>query len=78
MTASAVLQHVPTRFDPDQLLKARLDAGLTLRDVAAVTGWNHGTVNRYERGVIDPTAGVLAVLADLYRVAPGKLFTTAG
>lgn len=75
MAAPAVLLPARTRFEPGRLLAARQASGLTLRDVAAATGWHHSTPHRYESGDVDPPAGALALLASLYGVLPGDLFT---
>lgn len=72
MAASAVLQHA--HFRPDRLRAAREAAGLSLRDVSAATGLHYTIPGRFERGVVDPRASVLGVLAALYGVHPGDLF----
>jgi transcriptional regulator with XRE-family HTH domain len=62
-------------LDPAALRRARLAAGYTIFDVGAATGRTPSVVARYERGLIDPPASVLAALAGLYRVNPGTFFT---
>lgn len=53
-------------FDPEALRNARHAARLTQLDVQKATGIYEGTIGRYERGVITPSAWVLADLANLY------------
>lgn len=72
MTAPAALQYA---LNPVALRKARQRAGLSLDEVAPHVGRTASVIARYERGVIDPPASVLADLAALYRVPPGWLFS---
>jgi transcriptional regulator with XRE-family HTH domain len=72
MAVAATLQRV--QFQPDRLRAARLAAGLSLRDVGARTGRHFTTARRFEAGIVEPRAGELAMLAELYGVHPGDLF----
>lgn len=72
MPPAAVLTHA---LDPAALRRARVAAGFTIFDVGTATGRTPSVVARYERGLIDPPASVLAAMAGLYQVNPGSFFT---
>lgn len=62
-------------FEPCRLRAARKAAGYTLAQVADIVDRHWMTIRRYEVGLIDLPASMLAELAALYRVHPGDLFT---
>ena len=67
------------RFRGDALLMARLELGLTQRDVAdkcKALGRNveDSNLSRYERGLIVPGPRSLPVLAEVLGLAVGDLF----
>ena len=76
MTATAVL-HRAHALDPDALRRHRRAAGMSLGDVAPHVGRAASIVARYERGIIDPPASAVGILAGLYGVDPGEFFTPA-
>jgi transcriptional regulator with XRE-family HTH domain len=55
------------------LRRARLDAGLTQRQVADAIGVPHTYPSRWERGVVGPRPESLLALADLFRLDPAAL-----
>lgn len=71
MTAPAVLHPA---LDPAALRRARRAAQLSLEVAGSRVGRAASIVARYERGLIDPPASVLAALAGLYDVHPGEFF----
>jgi len=80
MTAPAALQRallVDPALDPAALRRARRAAGLSLHAVAPQVERTASVVARYERGLVDPPASVLAALAGLYGVHPGEFFRPA-
>lgn len=75
MTAPAVLQraHDPIALG-GALRRARRGVRLALHAAGAHIGRDASTVAKYERGLIDPPASVLAELAALYGVEAGEFF----
>jgi transcriptional regulator with XRE-family HTH domain len=55
------------------LRQARLDAGLTQRQVADAIGVPHTYPSRWERGTVAPRPESLLALADLFRLDPAML-----
>jgi transcriptional regulator with XRE-family HTH domain len=53
---------------PEEILKARIESGLTLRQVAAKTGLSKDTVSSIERGTRVPWPQTLHALAEAYNV----------
>jgi transcriptional regulator with XRE-family HTH domain len=75
MTAPAVLRHAPGLvLDPAALRRARRTAGLSLHAVGPRVDRAASVVARYEKGLVDPPASVLAALAGVYGVHPGEFF----
>lgn len=56
------------------LKAARVNAGLTQKQVAEHIGVNKGTVCSWETGKTDPSIATFAKLCDLYGVQPNDVF----
>jgi len=54
------------------LREARIKAGLTQDDVAAIIGKTKGTVSHYENGEVVPPGDVLLTLLKHYKLIPEK------
>lgn len=61
-------------FSPSRVRAARLDAGLSQREVAEKAGLSLDTVARTERGDHDPGATKLGWIAEALGVHPGQFF----
>lgn len=61
-------------FSPRLLRRARLDAGLTLDEVARRLGRQWSTVIRYEHGETQPSVMALGALAHVLGVSIDSLF----
>jgi transcriptional regulator with XRE-family HTH domain len=48
----------------DYMRKAREDAGLTLRELGAISGISFNTISRYERGLYQGNINNIEILAD--------------
>lgn len=48
----------------DYMRKAREDAGLTLRELGAISGISFNTIGRYERGLYQGNINNIEILAD--------------
>jgi len=54
----------------------RTKRGMTLDEVAAVTGASKSTLSRVERGILEPGIGLCVQLSVLLRLPIGKMVTT--
>lgn len=54
----------PTIHDPDELRQRRIEAGLNQIDLARLTGLHQTYISLLERGLKNPTAKTLKVIAD--------------
>ena len=69
----------PTIHDPDELRQRRIRAGLNQIDLAELTGLHQSYISLLERGLKNPTAKTLGIIAkalpeceitDLLRIQP--------
>jgi transcriptional regulator with XRE-family HTH domain len=58
---------VLTRFSGARMRARRLELGLTLVELAGLTGWPWDTLRNYERGETSPSADRLLTLAATLR-----------
>jgi transcriptional regulator with XRE-family HTH domain len=58
----------------DYLKRKRLDSGLSQLDVAKTLGYSSPQfVSNWERGLVSPPLETIAVLVDLYKIAPSEV-----
>jgi transcriptional regulator with XRE-family HTH domain len=55
------------------LKKRRLAKGLSLREFAAIADVDHAMIDRYERGITNPSLTTIAKLAEALEVEPADL-----
>jgi transcriptional regulator with XRE-family HTH domain len=55
------------------LKKRRLAKGLSLREFAAIADVDHAMIDRYERGVTNPSLTTIAKLAEALEIEPYEL-----
>lgn len=65
------LFDLPGRFEPARLTQARVRAGVSKSDLAAVVGVSAAAIGQYEAGVNSPRPEVLDRLARRLKVRPG-------
>ena len=51
--------------DGAKLTTARIEAGMSMEDVAAKIGWNKSSLSRWERGIVHPSERAIVKLAML-------------
>lgn len=77
MAAAAVLSHAHV-LDPAAIRAARQAARISLDTAGAHVSRDRTLIARYERGVIDPPASILGVLAGLYGVEVNAFYRPPG
>jgi transcriptional regulator with XRE-family HTH domain len=60
------------------LKKRRLAKGLSLREFAAIADIDHAMIDRYERGVTNPSLTTIAKLAEALEIEPHELLLKKG
>ena len=63
---------------PSKLKKARINTGLTQREVSKEIGIPYSTIANYETGRTQPDIETLGILADFYNVSVDWLLGTKG
>lgn len=60
------------------LKKRRKASGLSLRQLAALTGIDHAMIDRYERAETNPSLSTVARLAEALEIEPYELLMKKG
>ena len=61
-----------------KLRQARIEAGLTQKEVESMIGVKHQTLSKYETGKLEPNLETFGKLCDLYYVSADWLLGTRG